>query len=142
MAKAEVLEKEKVDDIPPHIDAFLRMFAQWVAEEILHSAQNDKIKGPQNDRHKKKEGKYLTPDQVELIHQQLLKNESVLKEFQDKYGLSIETIKNYRIGYQNNHYVIPMQIEPDKWVFKEHKGSQPQGSKVIIMSKPPALLGD
>lgn len=75
---------------------------------------------------------YLTLDQVKLIHNQLLRNEAVLKTFQGRYGLSRETIEKYLIGYQNEHYVIPMEIEPGKWTFKEHKGDQLKGGKVLL----------
>lgn len=86
--------------------------------------QKSKIKNPKSA--------YLTIDQVKLIHGQLLKNETVLKTFQDKYGLSLETIEKYFIGYQNEHYVIPIEIEPGKWTLKEHKGPQSKGAKVSL----------
>ncbi|TLD40617.1 MAG: DNA primase [Candidatus Jettenia ecosi] len=75
---------------------------------------------------------YLTLDQVKLIHNQLLKNEAILKTFQDKYGLSLETIEKYFIGYQNEHYVIPIETEPGRWALKEHKGLQSHGAKVSL----------
>lgn len=75
---------------------------------------------------------YLNLDQVKLIHQQLLRNETVLKDFQDKYGLSLETIERYLIGYQNDHYVIPIEVDSGKWTFKEHKGNQLKGVKVSL----------
>lgn len=79
-----------------------------------------------------KKPSHLTLDQVKLIHNQLLKNETALKTFQDKYGLFRETIEKYLIGYQNEHYVIPMEIEPGKWTFKEHKGNQLKSGKVLL----------
>ncbi|MDN3512326.1 MAG: toprim domain-containing protein, partial [Candidatus Jettenia sp.] len=69
---------------------------------------------------------------MKLIHNQLLKNEAALKTFQDKYGLTKETIEKYLIGYQNEHYVIPIEIEPDKWTLKEHKGPQSKGAKASL----------
>ncbi|MCF6147323.1 MAG: DUF927 domain-containing protein [Candidatus Kuenenia sp.] len=76
---------------------------------------------------------YLTLDQVKLIHNQLLKNETVLKTFQGRYGLSVETIQKYLIGYQNEHYVVPIAAdEPGKWALKEHKGGQTKGSKATL----------
>lgn len=79
-----------------------------------------------------KKASHHTLDQVKLLHNQLLKNETALKAFQDKYDLSRETIEKYHIGYQNEHYVIPLEIEPGKWTFKEHKGSQSKGAKVSL----------
>lgn len=81
---------------------------------------------------------YHTLDQVRLIHNQLLKNEAALKTFQDKYGLSRETIEKHLIGYQNEHYVIPLEVAPGKWTFKEHKGSQSKGAKVSLY--PPGII--
>ncbi len=89
------------------------------------SGRNPKSKPP-------KEPRYLILNQVRLIHNQLLTNEIVLKGFQDKYGLTRETIEKYLIGYQNEHYVIPLEIEPGKWTFKEHKGNQLKGGKVLL----------
>ncbi|NUO10499.1 MAG: DUF927 domain-containing protein [Candidatus Brocadia sp.] len=75
---------------------------------------------------------YLTLDQVKILHNQLMKNEAVLKVFLDKYGLSMETVEKYLIGYQNEHYVIPIEVESDRWTLKEHKGSQTKGSTVSL----------
>jgi uncharacterized protein (DUF927 family) len=81
---------------------------------------------------------HLTLNQIKLIHNQLLKNESALKTFQDKYGLSKETIEKYLIGYQNEHYVIPIEVEPGNWTFKEHKGPQSNLAKVSLY--PPGII--
>ncbi len=75
---------------------------------------------------------HLTLGQVKLIHNQLLKNEAALKTFQGEYGLSKETIEKYLIGYQNEHYVIPMEFAPGEWTIKEHKGNQTKGAKVSL----------
>lgn len=75
---------------------------------------------------------HLTLDQIKLIHNQLMKNEAVLKTFQDKYGLTRVIIEKYFIGYQNEHYVIPIEVEPGKWTIKEHKGNQSKGAKVSL----------
>lgn len=73
---------------------------------------------------------YLGLDQVKTLHGQLVKNAEALKRFQDAYGLTPETIEKYLIGYQNGHYVIPIEIEPGRWFYKEHKGNQSKGAKV------------
>lgn len=79
-----------------------------------------------------------TLDQVKLIHNQFLKNEAALKTFQGKYGLTAETVEKYLIGYQNGRYVIPIEFEPGKWTFKEHKRFQSLGSKVSLY--PPGVI--
>ncbi|ODS30805.1 MAG: hypothetical protein SCARUB_04086 [Candidatus Scalindua rubra] len=71
---------------------------------------------------------YLSLYQIKLMHQQLLKNKLKLKDFQEKYGLSLDTIKQYYIGYQDGSYVIPREIKPGKWSFKNHKSYQLAGS--------------
>ncbi len=73
---------------------------------------------------------YLSLDQVRVIHQQLLRDETKLKNFREKYGLSLDTIKQYYIGYQDGSYVIPREIKPGKWSFKNHKSYQLAGSTV------------
>ncbi len=83
---------------------------------------------------------HLALAQVKLIHNQLLKNETALKTFQDKYGLTRETIEKYLIGYQNGNYVIPIEVSPGKWTIKEHKGNQTKGSKVSLY--PPEIIKD
>ncbi len=75
---------------------------------------------------------------MKLTHNQLLKNEAALKTFQDKYGLTRETIEKYLIGYQNEHYVIPMEVAPGEWIVKEHKGNQTKGAKASLY--PPDII--
>ncbi len=75
---------------------------------------------------------FLTVDQIGTLHRQLTKNEKVLKEFMSNYGLDLSTIERYLIGYQNERFVIPIEFEPGKWTFKEHKGSQLKGSQVSL----------
>lgn len=101
-------------------------------EEGIKSDPESSLGGKPKSGTRNPRSAYLTLHQVELIHGQLLKNETVLKTFQDKYGLSRETIEKYLIGYQDGHYVIPMEIEPGKWAFKEHKGNQLKGVKVLL----------
>ncbi len=81
---------------------------------------------------------YLNVDQIGNIHRQLITNEKRLKVFQDKYGLDLSTIEKYLIGYQDERFVIPIQIEPGKWNIKEHKGLQLKGAKASIY--PAAVL--
>jgi putative DNA primase/helicase len=71
---------------------------------------------------------YLSLEQIKAIHRQLLRDEIKLKGFQEKYGLTIDTIKERYIGYQDGSYVIPREIKPDKWSFKNHKSYQLAGS--------------
>jgi hypothetical protein len=94
--------------------------------------------GHSKDKTRSPKSAYLTLGQVKLIHNQFLKNAAVLKAFQDKYGLSRETIEKYLIGYQNEHYVIPIEAEPGRWSLKEHKGSQSKGAKVSLY--PPGVI--
>lgn len=75
---------------------------------------------------------YLSFDQIKTIHNQLMKMPEILQKFTQKYGLTDETIKKYFIGYQNEHFVIPIEIEPAKWIIKEHKGYQSKGAKVSL----------
>jgi uncharacterized protein (DUF927 family) len=79
-----------------------------------------------------KKSSFLNVDQISTLHRQLTKNEKVLKLFMSKYGLDLPTIEKYLIGYQNERFVIPIEIEPGKWTFKEHKGSQLKGSQVSL----------
>lgn len=79
-----------------------------------------------------KKPSFLTIDQIGMLHRQLTKNEKILKVFMGKYGLDLPTIKKYLIGYQNERFVIPIEIEPGKWTFKEHKGIQIKGSQVSL----------
>ena len=75
---------------------------------------------------------YLTLNQITAIHHELISNEAILKEFQSKYGLTLETIKKYLIGYKQGKYVIPIEIAPKKWHYKLHKGYQSRGAKAGI----------
>lgn len=109
-------------------DAIKKILAEEGIETDPASSSGEKTKsGTRNPK-----SAYLTLDQVKLIHSQLLKNETALKTFQGKYGLSLETIEKHFIGYQNEHYVIPIEIEPGKWTIKEHKGQQSKGAKVSL----------
>ena len=75
---------------------------------------------------------YLSVDQIGALHRQLIRNEKVLEAFIFKYGLDLQTIERYLIGYQNERFVIPLEVEPGKWTFKEHKGVQLRGSQVLL----------
>jgi len=83
---------------------------------------------------------YLTLNQITAIHNDLIQNAPILKQFQAKYGLSLETIKKYQIGYKQGKYVIPIEIAPGKWQYKLHKGYQTKGAKAVIY--PPDILKD
>jgi DNA primase (bacterial type) len=103
-----------------------------LAEEGIDSSPASDSEEKPKPRSGNPKSAHLTFDQVKLIHNQLLKNEAVLKTFQDKYGLSRETTEKYRTGYQNERYVIPIETEPGKWTLKEHKGQQSKGAKVSL----------
>jgi putative DNA primase/helicase len=79
-------------------------------------------------------------DQIKTLYNQLIRDDKVLKYFQDKYGLSLETIEKNLLGYQGDHYVISIEIEPGKWTFKEHKGIQLKGSQVSLY--PSAVINE
>ena len=79
-----------------------------------------------------KKAAFLTVDQIGNLHRQLTKNEEALNLFMSKYGLDFLTIERYRIGYQNERFVTPIEIAPDKWTFKEHKGKQLRGPQVCL----------
>ena len=93
-----------------------------------------------SEKSQTKKVSYLTTEQIETIHRALIQNESILKQFQDKYGLSLETIKKYRIGYKQGKYAIPIEISPGKWQIKLHKGHQTKGAKAAIY--PPNVIKD
>lgn len=75
---------------------------------------------------------FLSLDQVKNLHSMLVKKEAVLKKFQSKYGLDLPTIEKHLLGFQNEHFVIPIEIEPGYWFYKEHKGIQSRGAKVSL----------
>lgn len=82
--------------------------------------------------------KPLTLEQIKNLHKQLIKTSKALQRLKEKYGLNEETIKKYLIGYQNEHFVIPFEIDPGAWYYKEHKGPQSKGAKVKIY--PPDVI--
>jgi uncharacterized protein (DUF927 family) len=75
---------------------------------------------------------FLKYEQINTIHKQLINDKKLLMTFHNKYGLSDETIKKYLLGFQKEHFVIPIEIEPGKWTFKEHKGYQLKGAMVSL----------
>lgn len=87
------------------------------------------FKKPAKSNHKPA---YLTIKQVSALHGHLLKTPSALRKLKAKYGLNDETIKKYLIGYQNKNFVIPIEAEPGKWTFKEHKGVQTRFAKAVL----------
>lgn len=101
-------------------------------EGIKPEARNPKSKTRNTKHETASKSTHLALGQIKLIHNQLLKNEAALKTFQDKYGLSRETVEKHLIGNQNEHYVIPIEVEPGEWTIKEHKGSQSKGAKVSL----------
>lgn len=95
-------------------------------EEGIEAVREKKEKGGV------KKPTYLTLDRIKFLHNQLVKNEKALKAFQERYGLSIEIIEKYLLGFQNERFVIPMEVEPGKYFYKEHKGNQSRGAKVSL----------
>lgn len=85
-----------------------------------------------------KKSSFLNIDQIRVLHRQLTKNKDILKTFMSKYGLNLKTIETFLIGYQNERFVIPIEVEPGKWIFKEHKGPQTTGAKASIY--PPGIV--
>ena len=75
---------------------------------------------------------YLTLDQVKILHNALLNHPEALTNFQSKYGLDGPTIDKYLLGFQNDHFVIPIEVEPGHWFYKEHHGIQSRGAKASI----------
>jgi len=108
--------------------AFRPAVEQMASEEGIEipSKSNN---GSQNKQSKKT---YLTLNQINAIHLDLIQHIPILKQFQEKYGLSLETIKKYQIGYKQGKYVIPIEVSPGKWFIKLHKGYQSKGAKAVI----------
>ncbi len=75
---------------------------------------------------------YLSLDRVKNLHDSLVKNKEALKKFQSKYGLDVPTIEKYLLGFQNDRFVIPIEVDPGHWFYKEHKGMQSRGAKASI----------
>lgn len=80
----------------------------------------------------------ITDQSIDILHKQLA-NEFRLTEIYYRYGLNEETVKKYRLGYQNDKYVIPLPFE-DGYTLKEHKGLQTKGSKAMLY--PVSVLED
>jgi DNA primase len=58
---------------------------------------------------------YLRLDQIKNIHNQLLKDEALLKKLHDKYGLSDEIARKYYIIYQNGHFTFPIELTHEQF---------------------------
>lgn len=50
----------------------------------------------------------VNPMDVEVFHQYLLMDRGKLAELQGKRGLSVETVRRFRLGYTGTHYTIPV----------------------------------
>jgi putative DNA primase/helicase len=87
-----------------------------------------------------KRTQYLNEEQISVIHKQLIKDKNRLAFFQKKYGLNLKTIRKYKLGYQNNHFVIPFELSNGKFTFKEHKGPQMKGNTALLY--PGHILND
>jgi putative DNA primase/helicase len=110
-------------------------------ERIAHDEGIDSPFQRQNgNQHKKRRKSYLTSNQITALHNDLVKNAPILKQFQEKYGLTLETIKKYQLGYKQGKYVIPIEVSPGKWHYKQHKGYQTRGAKAVIY--PPDIIKD
>lgn len=82
-----------------------------------------------------KEVKTLSIKNILTLHNQLLNNKEVLNAFQIKYGLDLNTVKAYLIGYQNEKYVIPINVGKNRFTIKEHKGKQTYNAKAQLWPK-------
>ena len=85
---------------------------------------------------------FLNTEQVGRLHNQLLNSEPFLKQFIKTRGLTLETIKRYKLGLQNESILIPMELEPGRWTWKEHKGLQAKGNRVSIFPQDVLETGD
>jgi uncharacterized protein (DUF927 family) len=108
------------------------------SEEGINNPFEKSRNGSNEKESQSNKDSYLSSDQIETIHRALINNETILKEFQKKYGLSIETIKKYRLGYKDGKYAIPIEASPGKWQIKLHKGHQTKGAKASIY--PPDII--
>jgi putative DNA primase/helicase len=103
------------------------------AEQIAHD-EGIEIPCHRRNGNQNKQGRksYLTHTQIAVFHHELISNQAILKQFQAKYGLYLETIEKYQVGYKNGKYVIPIELNPGKWFIKLHKGYQSKGAKAVI----------
>ena len=76
--------------------------------------------------------RFLRKEQIERLHGQLLADETFLNRVTQARGLALETIRHFKLGLQNGRILIPMEAEPDRWAWKEHKGNQSRGNKAMI----------
>ncbi|RMD59415.1 MAG: DUF927 domain-containing protein, partial [Nitrospirae bacterium] len=127
------------------IQFYQKLYNLGFKEAVKRISEEEGIDNPfekrrNGNRKKNKKASYLTTEEIEAIHQALVNNNAVLKHFQDRYGLTLNTIKKYRLGYKDGKYAIPIEVSPDKWQIKLHKGYQTKGAKATIY--PPDIIRD
>ncbi|MBF0459545.1 MAG: AAA family ATPase [Nitrospirae bacterium] len=75
--------------------------------------------------------KWNTQGDVDMAHNALIST-SKLQEFQDRYGLTIETIKRYSLGLWASKFTIPIDMGGGRWNMKQHKGAQVKGADAVL----------
>lgn len=98
-----------------------------LCEEYGISSTHGGIKTPA-----KRTSTFLTVDQVDRLHRQLMDNDHFLSQLMQTRGLAPETLIHYRIGLQNGKPLFVWEIEPGRWTWKEHKGLQAKGNKAAL----------
>jgi len=83
--------------------------------------------------------KWNTKKDVYVAHNALISNPAKIKEFQDRYGLSLDTITHHKIGIKYDKFTIPISMGQGRYNLKIHKSAQVKGTTAQIY---PAVVRD
>ncbi|KJU83642.1 hypothetical protein MBAV_004170 [Candidatus Magnetobacterium bavaricum] len=90
-----------------------------------------------NKKNKENGGKTIPlsdNEDVQRLHMALLNNVNVFNVFKNKYGISIDTATDYRIGYDDvaKAYAIPILQKDGLFNVKRHKKFQASGAETVL----------
>lgn len=98
-----------------------------------------KIPGP-GDYFGKRPEKTISPRVVEKRHQELLGNPAALAYLQDERGFTLETIKKFKLGFENGNITTPYFRDGDCLNIKSRPIKRNGGSKYFREEGCPSIL--
>ncbi|MBF0344557.1 MAG: AAA family ATPase [Nitrospirae bacterium] len=72
--------------------------------------------------------RWSSKENVDRAHNALISNHAKLKEIEDRYGLTYETITRYKIGLISDKFTTPIDMGGGNYNLKQHKGVQVKGT--------------
>lgn len=83
---------------------------------------------------KKEVEKVVRPEIVEELHQNLLQSEPLIKLLQNSWGISLESVKRFKLGFRRGYVTIPVMGFGGMWINIQYHRLHPGPRKIFSYS--------